>query len=179
MSAASCSFHRASHRPPGSLPALEQGLQGWRNSCVAVPDYECGVCLHITIAGQRTYGTLISQSTHWNPSWMLNNDPRKESDLFSPVNNPFHRLESLTCRNTWAGLRFPRWGSLASTQSFCLLRRAAFGVVMWQSLSTHGAFLCLPSTCEADWLSRKLWSFLGKGSVTCKSKRKTDSDSEK
>lgn len=47
------------------------------------------------------------------PSWMLNNDPQKESDLFSPVKNPFHRLESFTCRDMWAGLRFQRWGSLS------------------------------------------------------------------
>lgn len=108
-------------------------------------------------------------------SWMLNNDPQRESDLFSPLNNPFHGLEFLTCRNMWASLRFQRWGSLVSIQSFRVLRQTAFGVVMWQSLSTHGAFLCFPNTCEADWLSMKLWFFicLGKGNVTCQSRRKT------
>lgn len=91
-------------------------------------------------------------------SWMLNSDPQKESNLFSPVNNPFHRLESFMCRDTWASLRFHRWGAwlpprellfaetdsiwswnvakLVNTQGFSLLSKH-----MWGRLSLHEALI--------------------------------------
>lgn len=113
----------------------------------------------------RTIGTL---------SWMLNNDPQRENDMFSPVNNPLYWLESFMDKKTWASWRFQCWGFLTPFQSSCLLRQTAFGVLMWQNWLTHRAFLCFLNTREAG-LSIRFWSFLGKWNVTViwKSRRKT------
>ena len=106
-------------------------------------------------------------------SWMLNSDPQKESNLSSPVTNPFHRLESFTCKDTWASLSFHRWGSWLPSRE--LLFAETDSIWSWnvaKLVDTQG-FSLFPNTCEADCLSTKLWSFLGKGNVTCKSRRKT------
>lgn len=157
----------------GSLPALVEG--GCKTGGTAASLFQIRNMVYLNTS-QLLCKEQMGPDLPGDPSgpspWMLNNDPQRESDLFSPVNNPLHRLESFMCRNTWASLRFQCWDFLAPVQGFCLLRQAAFGVVTWQSFSTHRAFLCFPNTGEADRLSMKLWSFLGKGNVTSSQKEK-------
>lgn len=175
MRTARCSFHMALHRPPGLLPCPGERARQDRRTTASLFQMTSMVCVSTQ---HRCCAT-----SRWDPgppvdpsepsSWMLNNDPQRESDLFFPVNNPFHSLESLVCRNTWAGLRFWRGGSLASVQSFCLPRLTTFGVVMWQSLSAHEVILCFPTHVSHTGSPGSSDLFRGKGTVMRKSKGET------
>lgn len=124
-------------------------------------------CSQLQICCVSTHHSCWTEN-RWDPdlpgdpleplSWMLNSDPQKESNLSSPVNNPFHRLESFMCKDTWASLSFHRWGSwlpsrellfaetdsiwswnvakLVDTQGFSLLSKH-----MWGRLSLHEALI--------------------------------------
>ena len=101
------------------------------------------------------------------PSWMLNSDPQRESDLFFLVNNPFHRLESFMCRNTWASLRFQRWGSWLQSIAFVCWDRQHLELECgkaWQHTGLFSAFQTHVRQTGSPWSCDLFW---GKGERKC------------
>lgn len=144
------------------------------NSCFLVQDYGSVVCLcistHHSCRAKNRWEPDLSVDPLEPPSWMLNNDPQRESNLFSPViipstgwNLSWAGTHELVC-NVCAGVSwlpstaFVCWHRAQSCNMVKLVNTQGFSLLseyMWGRLPLHEAVPPPPWGKEISYASQK------------------------